>query len=196
MASLTIRSIAFVMLVLGPIGLFAQTPLYAAGKQPLNSKIDWTQKLGNAVIDQQADVMDALQRLRGKAQANNKLQSTEQQKVVVTQEQGRQVIAIEPTDPNTVYVPYYHPGVVYYQSIPRFSRRRNLDLDVGAGRSVPGRAYSPLRDGSVASAIIDRQRERRPTHDCCGWPSDLMLPTVTAPCHNLASDLRRFPRNL
>jgi hypothetical protein len=79
----------------------------------MNSKIDWTQKLGNAVIDQQADVMDAIQRLRAKAQANNKLQSTEQQKVVASQEQGRQVIAIEPTDPNTVYVPYYDPGVVY-----------------------------------------------------------------------------------
>jgi hypothetical protein len=79
----------------------------------MNSKIDWTQKLGNAVIDQQADVMDAIQRLRAKAQANNKLQSTEQQKVVVSQEQGRQVIAIEPTDATTIYVPYYDPGVVY-----------------------------------------------------------------------------------
>lgn len=79
----------------------------------MNSKIDWTQKLGNAVIDQQADVMDAIQRLRAKAQANNKLQPTEQQKVVVSKEQGRQVIAIESTDPNTVYVPYYNPGVVY-----------------------------------------------------------------------------------
>jgi len=79
----------------------------------MSSKIDWTQKLGNAVIDQQADVMDAIQRLRAKAQANNKLQTTDQQKVVVSQEQGRQVIAIEPTDPNTVYVPYYDPGVVY-----------------------------------------------------------------------------------
>jgi len=79
----------------------------------MNSKIDWTQKLGNAVINQQADVMDAIQRLRVKAQANNKLQTTEQQKVVVNQEHGRQVIAIEPTDPNMVYVPYYDPGVVY-----------------------------------------------------------------------------------
>jgi Protein of unknown function (DUF3300)/Chaperone of endosialidase len=79
----------------------------------MNSKIDWTQKLGNAVIDQQADIMDAVLRLRARAQANNKLQTTEQQKVVVNQEQGRQVIAIEPTDPNTVYVPYYDPGVVY-----------------------------------------------------------------------------------
>jgi hypothetical protein len=79
----------------------------------LSSKIDWTQTLGRAVIDQQAEVMDAVQRLRAKAQANNKLQSGEQQKVVVRQEQGRQVITIEPTDPSTIYVPYYDPGVVY-----------------------------------------------------------------------------------
>ena len=81
--------------------------------QLMSSKLDWTQKLGDAVVAQQADVMDAIQRLRSKAQANNKLQSTKEQKVTVTQEQNRQVIAIEPTDPNMVYVPYYDPGVVY-----------------------------------------------------------------------------------
>jgi Protein of unknown function (DUF3300)/Chaperone of endosialidase len=79
----------------------------------MSSKLDWTQKLGDAVLAQQPDVMDAIQRLRTKAQANNKLQSTPQQKVTVTQDAGRQVIAIEPTDPNTVYVPYYDPNVVY-----------------------------------------------------------------------------------
>jgi hypothetical protein len=57
--------------------------------------------------------MDAIQRLRQKAQANNKLASTKEQKVTVQQVNNKQVIAIEPTDPNTVYVPYYDPGVVY-----------------------------------------------------------------------------------
>jgi hypothetical protein len=79
----------------------------------MSTKLDWTQKLGDAVIAQQADVMDAIQRLRAKAQANNKLQSTQQQKVTVRQNQGRQVIEIAPTDPDTVYVPYYDPAVVY-----------------------------------------------------------------------------------
>jgi hypothetical protein len=79
----------------------------------MNDKLDWTQKLGNAVVGQQPEVMDAIQRLRAKAQANNKLQSTKEQTVTVTQSQGKQVIAIAPTDPNTVYVPYYDPGVVY-----------------------------------------------------------------------------------
>jgi hypothetical protein len=79
----------------------------------MSSKLDWTQKLGDAVLAQQADVMDAIQRLRSRAQANGKLVSTEQQTVIVRQEEGRQVIAIEPTNPGTVYVPYYDPGVAY-----------------------------------------------------------------------------------
>jgi hypothetical protein len=79
----------------------------------MSTKLDWTQKLGDAVVAQQADVMDAIQRLRAKAQANNKLTSTQEQTVTVGQVQGKQVIAIAPTAPDTVYVPYYDPGVVY-----------------------------------------------------------------------------------
>jgi hypothetical protein len=79
----------------------------------MSSKLDWTQKLGDAVLAQQPDVMDAIQRLRAKADANNKLASNKQQKVSKTQQQGKQVIVIEPTDPGRVYVPYYNPAVVY-----------------------------------------------------------------------------------
>jgi hypothetical protein len=79
----------------------------------MSSKLDWTEKLGEAVVAQQADVMDAIQRLRAKADANNKLVSTQQQKVSKSQEGGRTYIAIEPTDPDMIYVPYYEPSVVY-----------------------------------------------------------------------------------
>ena len=79
----------------------------------MSTKLDWTEKLGDAVIAQQPDVMDAVQRLRAKAQANNKLASTKEQKVSVSQSGDRQVIAIAPVDPEMVYVPYYDPGVVY-----------------------------------------------------------------------------------
>ncbi|MGO3926689.1 DUF3300 domain-containing protein [Rhodopseudomonas pseudopalustris] len=79
----------------------------------MSTKLDWTQKLGDAVLAQQADVMDAIQRLRTKAQANNKLVSNKQQKVTVTQQESRQVIVIEPTSPDTIYVPYYDPAIVY-----------------------------------------------------------------------------------
>ena len=79
----------------------------------MSSKLDWTQKLGDTVLAQQPDVMDAIQRLRAKAQANNKLTSTKEQKVTVKQEENKKVIVIEPTVPDTVYVPYYNPSVVY-----------------------------------------------------------------------------------
>src|SRR6516165_714069 len=79
----------------------------------MSSKLDWTVKLGDAVLAQQSDVMDAIQRLRARADANNKLTSTKQQKVTRTQEGGRQIIMIEPTDPNMLYVPYWDPAVVY-----------------------------------------------------------------------------------
>jgi len=79
----------------------------------MSKKLDWTQKLGDAVLAQQPDVMDAIQRLRSKAYAKEKLKSTKEQKVTVKQEGNRQLVAIEPTDTNTVYVPYYDPAVVY-----------------------------------------------------------------------------------
>ena len=79
----------------------------------MNDKLDWTQSLGDAVLAQQADVMDAIQRLRAKAHSNGKLELTEQQTVMVTQEAEQRVIEIEPASPEVVYVPYYDPAVVY-----------------------------------------------------------------------------------
>ena len=79
----------------------------------MSKKVDWTQKLGDAVLAQQPDVMDAVQRLRSKAYANEKLKSTKEQNVTVRPEGNKQVVAIESADPGTMYVPYYDPAVVY-----------------------------------------------------------------------------------
>ena len=90
-------------------------------------QLDWTQKLGDAVLAQQPELMDAIQRLRGRAQANGKLQSTKEQTVTVKSaapaqggdgqaQEGQapaQYIVIEPTSPTEMYVPYYDPAVVY-----------------------------------------------------------------------------------
>jgi len=81
----------------------------------LNEHLDWTQKLGDAMIGQQADVADSIQRLRGKAAAAGNLQSTPQQ-AVTTQGSGDNVqYIIQPTDPETVYVPSYNPSWAYGQ---------------------------------------------------------------------------------
>src|SRR5271169_2144958 len=79
----------------------------------MSTKLSWTQQLGDAVLAQQPDIMDAIQRLRTKAQANNKLASNQQQTVSTQQQSGRQVIVIAPAQPDTIYVPYYDPSVVY-----------------------------------------------------------------------------------
>ena len=75
----------------------------------MNEKLDWTQKLGDAFLAQQQDVMAAVQRLRQRAQANGHLESNAQQ-VVRTE---TQYIVIEPAQPQTIYVPAYNPTVVY-----------------------------------------------------------------------------------
>jgi len=51
----------------------------------MNEKLDWTQKLGDAFLAQQKDVMDAVQRLRSKAHAAGNLETTKEQKVIVQQ---------------------------------------------------------------------------------------------------------------
>ena len=84
----------------------------------MSEKLDWTQKLGDAFLAQQAEVMDTIQKLRGKARAQGNLQDTKEQKVIV---QG-DAIEIQPANPTVVYVPTYNPTVVYgswwYPSYP------------------------------------------------------------------------------
>jgi hypothetical protein len=79
----------------------------------LANDIQWTTDLGNAFLAQQSDVMDAVQRMRKKAQDNGNLKSTEQQKVEVKVIESDPVILIEQANPQVVYVPSYDPMYVY-----------------------------------------------------------------------------------
>jgi Protein of unknown function (DUF3300) len=75
----------------------------------MDTKLEWTERLGDAFLAQEAQVMGSVQRLRGKAYAAGNLQSTPEQRV--ENEDGN--IAIEPSNPTVVYVPYYDPQLVY-----------------------------------------------------------------------------------
>jgi hypothetical protein len=94
----------------------------------LGEKSDWVRNMGDAFLAQPEDVMNAVQRLRQKAQAAGNLKSNEQIKVAtqapepapaptttVVQQSAppAQVIVIEPAQPSVVYVPAYNPTVVY-----------------------------------------------------------------------------------
>src|SRR5436309_4176938 len=83
--------------------------------------IQWTTDLGNAFLSQQSDVMDAVQRMRAKAQGTGNLKTSAQQVVKTeTVPSGKQVIAIQQANPEVVYVPSYDPTVVYGAAPPAY----------------------------------------------------------------------------
>lgn len=90
----------------------AMAPLPDVVKR-LADDIQWTTDLGNAFLAQQSDVMDAVQRMRQKAQSKGTLVSNQQQKVETQVVESKQVIVIEQASPEVVYVPSYDPVYVY-----------------------------------------------------------------------------------
>jgi hypothetical protein len=79
----------------------------------LNSDVRWTTDLGNAFLAQQADVMNAVQRLRAQASQAGRLQSNSQETVTTQTQGGQAAIEIQPADPQVVYVPVYNPAYIW-----------------------------------------------------------------------------------
>jgi hypothetical protein len=75
----------------------------------MDDKLDWTQRLGDAFLDQESQVMDTVQNLRRRAYDAGNLQSNDQYRV---DPQGPE-IAIDEPDPQDYYVPYYDPTAIY-----------------------------------------------------------------------------------
>jgi uncharacterized protein DUF3300 len=90
--------------------LFPDVVHYMAGN------MDWTTKVGKAFTENRSAVFDSIQRLRAQAKKMGTLKTTPQQEVETkTTSAGSEVIVIEPTNPQVVYVPQYNPTVVYTQ---------------------------------------------------------------------------------
>src|SRR5262249_31332139 len=96
--------------------------------QMMNDKLEWTRELGDAFLAQQADGLDAVQRLRQRADNAGNLKTTQQQRVIKTpaprstapggaapqpSAAPATIYTIEPADPDEYYVPIYDPGVIY-----------------------------------------------------------------------------------
>jgi hypothetical protein len=75
----------------------------------MDEKLAWTERLGDAFLAQQQQVMDTVQNLRQKAYGAGNLKSNDQVRV----DQQGQTIVVQPANPQVVYVPYYDPTVVY-----------------------------------------------------------------------------------
>jgi hypothetical protein len=91
----------------------------------MNDNLSWMQKLGDAVLYDQAAVLKTVQNLRGKAEAAGTLKSTPEQTVKTETQEGKTVYIIEPAKPDVMYVPSYDPAVVYggwpYPAYPPYS---------------------------------------------------------------------------
>ena len=90
----------------------------------LNDDIDWTWRLGDAVIGQQAGVIGAIELFRDRAYVAGNLKSDDHQSI--TMDEG--IIEIVPIEDDVIYVPYYDPQEVvetqphteyYYYPEPR-----------------------------------------------------------------------------
>lgn len=97
--------------------------------------IPWTTALGSAYLNDPTDVMNAIQVMRQRAANQGTLKNTPQQRIVVAptthyveQQPYRQrvvaapgeTIVIEPSQPDTVYVPHYDPWQAYGTPVPAY----------------------------------------------------------------------------
>jgi hypothetical protein len=111
---------------------------YPTVVQKMNDNLEWTVLLGDAFAEQPAELMDAIQTLRARAQDAGTLQNTPQQIIFVTNAVVERtfenqivfvtntVVEIQPADPQIIYVPIYNPTYVFHRSpgfvyTPRFS---------------------------------------------------------------------------
>ena len=100
----------------------------------LTQNMRWTTQLGNAFLVQQADVMQAVQRMRAQAEAKGTLHSTPQENVTTQNQGGQTAISIEPANPDMWYVPNYNP--MYVWGAPAWGAYPPLlypGIDVGLG---------------------------------------------------------------
>jgi hypothetical protein len=79
----------------------------------MDKNLSWTSSLGDAYVNAQRPVLDAVQVMRRRAQQAGNLKSTPQEAVTT---EG-QTIVIAPANPEVVYVPEYDPWIVYGPSV-------------------------------------------------------------------------------
>jgi Protein of unknown function (DUF3300) len=95
----------------------------------MDQNLEWTTAVGEAFLNQPADVMNSVQRLRAEAIAAGNLTDTPQQHVV----KEKACVRIVPAQPDVIYVPQYDPDVVYAQP---YSQEDGPVLTFGAGFAV------------------------------------------------------------
>jgi len=133
----------------------------------MDQKLDWTQRLGDAFLGQQAQVMDTVQGLRARAYQAGNLRSNQYLSV----QQSGPTYIVQPAQPQVVYVPYYDPNVVYgawaypayppvyYPPPPRYYNpppRASVSIGFGNGVSLAvGFFFGSMDWGHRRAAVVD-----------------------------------------
>jgi hypothetical protein len=123
----------------------------------LDANLEWTEQLGEAYLANPAAVMDAIQRLRRRAQLAGRLVTTSQEIVRTEQEPARieEAVTIEAPSPEVVYVPICDPSFAYgpwpYPDYPAF-------FPIFAGATLGGCAWIP---GPIVAPFVLNFRARR-----------------------------------
>jgi hypothetical protein len=145
---------------------------YPTVVEMMGDRIDWTTSVGQAYVNQSTDVTSSIQRLRHMARSAGNLQSSQQQEVL----EHDNYIAINPYQPQYIYVPVYDPTIIYYRrpywgpalsfgiALP-IGAWLNLDFRWGYGGAWGGIYYTGWRPGGWGGdcwncAWINRSRAR------------------------------------
>ncbi|MDR7120003.1 DUF3300 domain-containing protein [Rheinheimera soli] len=136
--------------------------------QRMSDDIDWTQRLGDAFLSQEAQVMTSIQTLRTKAYASGNLDKQQHIKVV----REEKTIIIESASPKVVYLPYYDPQIVYgpwwwhsyppvYWHVPAgYAVHRGFSWGVGI-HITPGFYFSSFHWPRRQIVVIDHRHHWR-----------------------------------
>lgn len=135
----------------------------------MDERLEWTGEIGEAFLAQEADLMQAVQSLRRRAEKAGNLKSSKQQRVRYVED----YVVIEPVDTEIVYVPYYDPavyGVWEYVDYPPYvwypRRRASADLIWFGAAVVVGAALWASWDWNKRRVAVDPVRlgrfNRRP----------------------------------
>src|ERR1700733_12098917 len=145
----------------------------------LDANLEWTERIGEAYLANPAAVMDAVQRLRRRAQLAGRLVTTSQESVTTEQEPTRieETVTIEAPSPEVAYVPICDPSFAYgpwlYPDYPPF-------FPIFAGATIGGCGWisGPIIAPFVLNfrtrhieidrkrlALFDRDRDRERDRD-------------------------------
>lgn len=118
----------------------------------LTQNMSWTTQLGNAFLAQQADVMQAVQRMRAEAEAKGRLQTTPQETVTTQNQGGQTAITIEPGNPDMWYVPQYNPAYIWGPPVWELTHRSYILALISGWVGIPASILVSILAAGAAGA--------------------------------------------